>query len=179
MRFFFFDWTVNISLYFLIYTFFLFVFRATPATYGSSQARGQIRATATGLHHSHNNAGIRAAYSTYTAACSNVRSLTNWAKPGIKTASSGVPLEAPQRQVQLGTMRLRIQSLASLSGLRIWHCCGLLCRLQMRLRSGIAVVVTWAGGYSSNWTPSLGTSCAVGVALKSKKKKKNLPPQGY
>ena len=40
---------------------FLFVcfclFMATPAAYGGSQARDLIRATAAGLHHSHNNAG--------------------------------------------------------------------------------------------------------------------------
>ena len=29
---------------------------AAPAAYGGSQARGQIRATAAGLHHSHSNA---------------------------------------------------------------------------------------------------------------------------
>lgn len=35
----------------------LFVcFRAAPMAYGTSQARGQIRATAAGLHHSHSNA---------------------------------------------------------------------------------------------------------------------------
>ena len=33
------------------------LFRATPATRGGSQARGQIRATAAGLHHSHSYAG--------------------------------------------------------------------------------------------------------------------------
>jgi len=32
-------------------------FRATSAAYKSSQARGQIRAAAAGLHHSHSNAG--------------------------------------------------------------------------------------------------------------------------
>ena len=37
--------------------FFLFVFsRAAPEAYGGSQARGQIGATAAGLHHSHSNA---------------------------------------------------------------------------------------------------------------------------
>ena len=35
---------------------FFFVFRATPATYEGSQARGLIEATATRLHHSHSNA---------------------------------------------------------------------------------------------------------------------------
>ena len=32
---------------------FVLLFRAAPPAYGSSQARGQIRATAAGLHHSH------------------------------------------------------------------------------------------------------------------------------
>ena len=41
----------------LVLNFFFFVFsRAAPETYGDSQARGRIRATATGLHQSHSNA---------------------------------------------------------------------------------------------------------------------------
>ena len=48
---------------------------------------------------------------------------------------------APQKQIQLGTMGLWVQSLASLSGLRIWHCRELWCRSQTRLGSGIAVTV--------------------------------------
>ena len=36
---------------------------------------------------------------------------------------------------------MQIQSLASLSGLRIWCCHELQCRLQMQLRYGIAVAV--------------------------------------
>ena len=32
------------------------LFRETPVAYGGSQARGLIRATAAGLHHSHGNA---------------------------------------------------------------------------------------------------------------------------
>ena len=39
--------------------FFFLLFRSAPATYGSSQARGQIRATAAGLHHSQSNTGSR------------------------------------------------------------------------------------------------------------------------
>ena len=38
----------------------VFVFRATPAAYGSSQARGQTGAAAAGLHHSHSNVGSEA-----------------------------------------------------------------------------------------------------------------------
>ena len=37
--------------------YFLFLFTSTPAAYGSSQARGRIRAAAAGLHHSHGNSG--------------------------------------------------------------------------------------------------------------------------
>ena len=36
---------------------FVFVFTATPAAYGRSQARGRIGATAVGLRHGHSNSG--------------------------------------------------------------------------------------------------------------------------
>ena len=36
---------------------FIWLFRAAPVACGSSQARGQIRAMAAGLQHSHSNAG--------------------------------------------------------------------------------------------------------------------------
>ena len=35
------------------------VFRATLSTHGSSQAGGQIEATAASLHHNHSNAGSK------------------------------------------------------------------------------------------------------------------------
>ena len=35
----------------------IFLFRAAPVAYGSSQARGQIRAAAAGLQYSHSNGG--------------------------------------------------------------------------------------------------------------------------
>ena len=35
-----------------VFVFVFFLFRATPAAYGSSQARGRIGAVAVGLHHS-------------------------------------------------------------------------------------------------------------------------------
>ena len=67
-----------------------------------------------------------------------------------------------QKRIQLGTMRLQVPSLASLSGLRIQRCCGLWCRSQTWLRSGVAVAVVQADRYSSDWTPSLGTSLCLG-----------------
>ena len=42
--------------FFFFFFFYLFAFsRAAPVTYGDSQAKGQIGAVATGLHHSHSN----------------------------------------------------------------------------------------------------------------------------
>ena len=38
---------------------FFFLFRATPTAYGGSQARGEIRAIASGLCHSHSHSNIR------------------------------------------------------------------------------------------------------------------------
>ena len=44
-----------------------------------------------------------------------------------------------------------------LSGLRVWHCCKLWFRLQMWLRSHVAIAVAQARNCSSDLTPSLGT----------------------
>ena len=57
---------------------------------------------------------------------------------------------------RLVSMRTWVWSLASLSGLRIWHCRELQCRSQMWL--GSCVAMAQACSCSSNWTPSLGTS---------------------
>ena len=82
---------------------------------------------------------------------------------------------AQWKQIQLGTMRFRVQSLASLSGLRIQRCHELGCRSKMWLGSGIAVAVVQASSCGSGWTPSLGTSmcrrCGPRKGKKTKKKK--------
>ena len=85
---------------------------------------------------------------------------------------------AQLKQIQQGTMRLQVQSLASLIRLRILRCHGLWCRLQMWFRSRVAVVVVQASGYSPDSTPSLGTSichkCGPKKTKKKKKKKKEV-----
>ena len=53
----------------------------------------------------------------------------------------GVPVVVQRKWIQLGTMKLHIQSLASLSGLRIQHCRELWCRSKMQLRPGVAVAL--------------------------------------
>ena len=62
-------------------------------------------------------------------------------KCSFKKVKCRIPVVVQQKRIQLGTMRLRVQSLTSLSGLRIWHCHELWCRLQMWLESGIAVAL--------------------------------------
>ena len=53
----------------------------------------------------------------------------------------GVPVMTQQKWIWLISMRTQVQSLDSLSGLRIKHCCELWCRWQMWLGSCIAVAV--------------------------------------
>ena len=77
----------------------------------------------------------------------------------------GVPLVAQWKRIRLGTMKLRVRSLASLSGLRIWHCRELWCRSQMRLRSCVAVAVV-------SLISSPGTSICRGCSPRKDKKKK-------
>ena len=47
---------------------------------------------------------------------------------------------AQQKRIQLGTMSLRVRSLASLSGLRIQRCHEMWCRSKTGLRSRVAVL---------------------------------------
>ena len=67
-------------------------------------------------------------------------------------------------------MRMRVRSLALLSGSRIWHYHELWYRSQTGLGSGVAMAGVQADSYSSNSTPSLGTYICVGTALKRKRK---------
>ena len=65
---------------------------------------------------------------------------------------------------------MRVQSLAPLSGLRIWHCHELWCRSQTWLRSGVAVVVAQTSSCSSDSTPVLGSSICYRCGPKETKK---------
>ena len=56
-----------------------------------------------------------------------------------KRGCQELPMWLSGLQTQQVSMKTRVRSLALLSGLRIWHCCELWCRSQMRLGSGIAV----------------------------------------
>ena len=82
------------------------------------------------------------------------------------------PLWLSSQQTQLASMRRKVQSLASISGLRIQHCHELWCRSQTQLGSCVAVALAQASGYSSDLTPALGTSKHHGGSPKKKKMKR-------
>ena len=79
---------------------------------------------------------------------------------------------AQGKRIRLGTLRLWVQSLALISGLGIWHCHELWFRSPTWLRSRVAMPVVQAGSYSSDSTPSLGTSICLGCLKRKKEKKK-------
>ena len=90
----------------------------------------------------------------------------------LSVRKKGVPDVTQQKQTQVVSIRMRVQSQAShiLSG--IWHCHELWCRSKMWLGSCIAVAV--AGSCSSNLTPSLGTSICHGSGPRNGKRAKRL-----
>ena len=78
---------------FYLFSFFFFffcLFRATPAAHGGSQARGLIGATSQSCQSilQPQQLGIWAMSETYTTAHGNARSLTDWARPGIRPTTS-------------------------------------------------------------------------------------------
>ena len=67
-------------------------------------------------------------------------------------------------------MKLRVRSLASLSGLRIQHCRELWCRPQTWLRSSLAVAVAKAGSSSSSSSPCLESCMCCGCDLSNRRR---------
>ena len=82
---------------------------------------------------------------------------TNKILKALKSTFSGVPVMAQWKQIQLGTLRLWVRSMALLSGLRIQRCCELWCRL-----AATAPIRPLA------WEPP----CVAGAALEKAKRQK-------
>ena len=75
---------------FLFVCLFVLLFRAACVAYGSSWVRGQIRAAATSLQHSHGNAGSTLHLWPTQQLSAMLDPLTHWARPGIEPKSSWV-----------------------------------------------------------------------------------------
>ena len=86
-----------------------------------------------------------------------------------KTEKVEFPLWLSRLRNSLASMRTWVQSLALLSGLRIWYCHKLQCRSKMWLSSCIAVAVMQASSYISNLICSLGASRCHRCDLTKKK----------
>ena len=93
---------------------------------------------------------------------------------------------AQRKQIQLVTMRWRVRSLVSLTGLRILQCRELWCRSQVRLRSYVAVLwprpVATASIRPLAWEPPYAAGVARGPEKKKKKsglKQHNSAPNIY
>ena len=81
----------NVYLNLCPFCFIFLPFRAVPAAYGGSQARGWIGAAAASLHHSNSNARSEPSLQAIPQLTpSNPGSLTHWARPGIDPASSWI-----------------------------------------------------------------------------------------
>ena len=76
---------------------------ATLVAYVSSQARGSNQSCSCRPTSQPHQRGIRATSATYTSAHSNARSLTHWVRPGIKPASSWIPVRSATHWATSGT----------------------------------------------------------------------------
>jgi len=87
-----------------------------------------------------------------------------------KLFSHGVPVVAQGKQIQLGIMRLRVRSLASLSGLKIQHCH----ELWRRSKTQLELLWLWCRPAATTLIrpPAWESPYATGVALKRRKTKK-------
>ena len=98
---------------------------------------------------------------------------------GCYEGKEGVPVVAQRKRIQLVSMRMWVRSLAPLSVLGIWCCRELWCRSQMWLWSGVAVAVVSASSYSSDSTPSLGTSICRGCSPKKQQQTNKQRQRNY
>ena len=66
------------------------LFRVAPEAYGSSQARGQIRAIAADPHHSHSHTGLEPYLWPTSQVTATLDYPTHWVRPGIELAFSWI-----------------------------------------------------------------------------------------
>ena len=73
-----------------VFFIFFFLFRATPAAYGASRARGGIGAAAAGFRHSHSNARSELRLLPTVQLRATLDPLTQGVRPGIALTSSWI-----------------------------------------------------------------------------------------
>ena len=123
-------------------------FNAAPTAYGASQGRGWIRAITASLHPSHSNTRSKPPSATYTTAHSNNRSLTHWARPGIKPASSWILVRFISTEPQWELLFFKIGKNITYIFANIFHAYvvsswHLICAFPFNLLSYIAFWSNW------------------------------------
>ena len=105
-------------------------------------------------------------FNTFMNTNSLQRESASWDDGAFKSWDTGFPSWLSANE----PIRIWVQSLASLNGLRIRRCHELFCRSQILLGSNVAVAVVKASSCSSDSTSSLGTSisCTCGPKQLSK-----------
>ena len=93
------------SVFQIIFLFsFSFLFMAAPIAYGSSRARGWIRAAAAGLYHSHSNAGSELQLQPTTQLMAMLDPyISHRARPGMESTFSQILVRFVTCQVTMGT----------------------------------------------------------------------------
>ena len=86
------------------------LFRATLVAHGGSQARGLIGEIAVGLCHSHSNARSEPHLWPTHHGSGQPRSLTHWARPGIKSATSWILVRFLNHWATKGLLRKNLIS---------------------------------------------------------------------
>ena len=104
------------------FTIFFFLFRATLAAYGSSQATGSNRSCRCQPTLQPQWHRIQAMSVTYTPARENSGSLTHWASPGIELVSSQILVGFVNRWATTGTLSFTI-NWANFPGLKYFNIC--------------------------------------------------------
>ena len=106
----------------LIYLF-IYLFRAAPMAYESSQARGRIRSAAANLQHSHSNSNSSSepCLWPYATAQGNAGWVTYWAKPGMEPVSSWILVGFLTPWAMMGTHRGVFTGANLVSPLPTWH----------------------------------------------------------
>ena len=104
--------TPNLSTFLSSYYLFIYLFlflRATPAACGSSQARSQIGAPASSLHHRHSSVGSEPRLWPTPQLTAMPVPLTHWARSGIEPESSWILVRfvsaAPQWKLPVLTFK--------------------------------------------------------------------------
>ena len=81
------------------------------------------------------------------------------------------PLWLSRLRTWLISMRMGVQSLTSLSGLRSWHCCKLQCRSKVQLDLALLWLCCRLAAADPIWPLAWKLPNATGVALKARKEK--------